>query len=99
MATKTINLDEGIPIAEEARKLTAEQEAEVKYAAESLLRTATKYGLVVAGFVFGHNPAFLLNVGSCQDCADSRLYEALCRIAAAKKAEGVVVHERVLPVN
>lgn len=100
MATKTINLDEsGVPIAKEARTLTVEAQEEVKYAAENLLRTATKHGLLVAGFVFNANPMFLMNVGSCADCADQKLYEALCGIAATKKAEGAVIHEKVLPVN
>lgn len=99
MATKTINLDEsGVPIAEEARTLTVEAQEEIKYAAENLLRVTAKHNLFAAGWVFGPNPVFLMNIGNCNDAVELRLYEILCQMYKRSKTDGKVIHVQALPV-
>ena len=85
MASKTINLDEGAPIAEEARTLTVEAQEEVKYAAENLLRTCAKHHITVAGWLFSANPVFVMSVASCSDAVELRLYEILCQMYKRSK--------------
>lgn len=99
MATKTINLDESAPIAEEKRTLTIEAQEEIKYAAENLLRVCSKHNITVAGWLFSANPVFVMNVASCSDAVELRLYEILCQMYKQSKTDGKVVQIKALPVN
>lgn len=60
-----------------------------------LLQTAAADGVIIAGFAFRGEPACIISFGNCPDHADFKLYELLCRMSEEKKAQGLVVEDRV----
>lgn len=76
-----------------ARAATQQMHDDVKFAVDCLLRTCTKHGLAVGGFVYGQTvPLFLYNFGNTLDASKPESYEKLCSLADAKRSAGDVVN-------
>jgi hypothetical protein len=67
-------------------------------ALEHLIRTATRDGLMVAGFAFTHEPATFAAFGNCNDHADIKLFEVLCGFVRAQREKGLVDRQNVSEV-
>ena len=72
---------------------------EVQTAAENLLRVANRHKVIVAGYLFGLTPPFVVNVGNCVDSGELRLYQMLCEMHEKSKVASAVVHIPVTEVQ
>lgn len=75
------------------RAASQQMHDDVKFAVDCLLRTCTRHGLAVAGFVYGRTvPLFLYNFGNTHDASKPESYEKLCELAERYRSQGAIVN-------
>lgn len=71
----------------------------VRLALEHLIQIADESGVIVAGFAFAKNGAFIINFGNCSDHGDVRLFERLCELRENSVANGTAFKMTVTKAN